>query len=139
MMTWTENELNKIGNAEELQIATRLRDGTLRKKVTIWVVRVGDNIYIRSYNGHNGAWYKSALVRHEGVIRAGGIKKDVRLGEVSDLDLLEQVDAAYQNKYGRYPQHVAPMLTDDVRGTTLKLMLMPEETSDESHLFPKGE
>jgi hypothetical protein len=121
MTTWTDDELDKIGTSEELQIATRLPDGTLRKWVTIWVVRVGENLYIRSYNGSKGAWYRSALLRHAARIRAGGVEKDVSLIEVSDPDIIDRVDAAYRVKYGRYPQFVTPMLTEDVRGTTLKL------------------
>ena len=39
---WTSDELTKIGTAEELRIASLRRDGTLRKPVIIWVVRVGD-------------------------------------------------------------------------------------------------
>ena len=35
MTAWTSDELNKIGNAEELQIASLRRDGTLRNPVTI--------------------------------------------------------------------------------------------------------
>jgi hypothetical protein len=31
-MKWTSNELNKIGKAEELQIASLRRDGTLNQK-----------------------------------------------------------------------------------------------------------
>jgi hypothetical protein len=38
---WTSDELNKIGKAEELKIASLRRDGTLRNSVIIWVVRVG--------------------------------------------------------------------------------------------------
>ncbi len=43
MSTWTDNELNKIGTAEELQIASLRNDGTLRKLMKIWVVRLGDD------------------------------------------------------------------------------------------------
>ena len=43
MTTWTSNELNKIGKAEELQIALLRRDDALRNPVTIWVVPVGDD------------------------------------------------------------------------------------------------
>ena len=43
MKTWTSDELNKIGNAEELRIATLRHDGTLRKPVIIWVVRLEDD------------------------------------------------------------------------------------------------
>jgi hypothetical protein len=42
MTTWTSDELDKIGTAEELVIAPPQGDGTLRNPVTIWVVRLGD-------------------------------------------------------------------------------------------------
>ncbi len=32
------------------------------------------------------------------------------------------LDAAYRAKYRRYPQYVAPMLTPEVRATTIKLV-----------------
>jgi hypothetical protein len=38
MTAWTMDELAKIGGAEELEIASLRRDGTLGKRVTIWVV-----------------------------------------------------------------------------------------------------
>ena len=77
MTTWTRDELNKIRNAEELQIASLRRDGTLRKPVTIWVVRVGNHLYIRAYKGCTGLWLRGTQERHEEHIRAGGIVKDV--------------------------------------------------------------
>jgi hypothetical protein len=44
MTEWTSDELSKIGAAEELQIESVRRDGTLRTPVTIWVVRHGDDL-----------------------------------------------------------------------------------------------
>ena len=55
MATWSSDELKKIGTAEELLIASLRRDGTLRNAVTIWVVRVGDDLYVRSVNGRTAA------------------------------------------------------------------------------------
>jgi hypothetical protein len=63
MTTWTSDELNKIGKAEELQIASLRRDGTLRKHVIIWVVRVGDDLYVRSVYGRTSAWFRGTQVR----------------------------------------------------------------------------
>ena len=54
MTGWTSDELNKIGAAEELKIASVRRDGTRRNPVTIWVVHRGDDLYVRSVNGHAG-------------------------------------------------------------------------------------
>ncbi len=122
MTEWTDNELNKIGTAEELRIVPRLRDGTRRNPVTIWVVRVDDNLYVRSYRGPRGSWFRAAQRSHEGQIRAGGIEKDVAFVEESDSDLNDQIDAAYHNKYGRYPQYVAPLVTAEGRATTIKLV-----------------
>jgi len=77
MTAWTSDELDKIAAAEELQIASVRRDGTLRKPVTIWVVRHGDDLYVRSAYGHTSGWFRRTLERHEGHIRAGGVDKDV--------------------------------------------------------------
>jgi hypothetical protein len=84
MTTWTSEELNKIGTAEELRIAGLKADGTLRNPVIIWVVRVGDELYVRSVNGRSSSWFRSVQVRHEGRIRAGGLEKDVTFVEESD-------------------------------------------------------
>src|SRR5512135_2997144 len=122
MTTWTNDEITKIGTAEELQIASRRSDGTLRNPVTIWVVRLGDDLYVRSVNGRAAAWFRGTQVRHEGRIQAGGMEKDVTFVEVADSDLNVQIDAAYRTKYRRYPQYVAPMLVPEARAATIKLV-----------------
>lgn len=122
MSKWTNDELDKIGNAEELEIAPRQSDGTLRKSLPIWVVRVGDNLYVRSYRGRAGAWFRAAQATHEGRISTGGVEKDVVFVEETDPAVNDRIDAAYRTKYGRYPQYVAPMVTPEVRATTLRLI-----------------
>jgi hypothetical protein len=102
MITWTNDELTKIGSAEELQIASLRQDGTLRKAVTIWVVRLGDDLYVRSVNGRTSAWFLGAQVRHEGRIWAGGLEKEVAFVEETSTDINDQLDAAYRIKYKRY-------------------------------------
>jgi hypothetical protein len=121
-MAWTNEELNKIGDAEELRIASLRADGTLRKPVIIWVVRVGDDIYIRCVNGREGAWFRGVRTRYEGHISAGGVQKDVTFVEEADADLNARIDEAYLTKYQRYPQWVAPMVTPEVKAATLKVL-----------------
>ncbi len=122
MTTWTSEELNKIGTTDELQIASLRRDGTLRKPVIIWVVRFGDDLYVRSVNGRGSAWFRGVLVRHEGRIQAGGVMKDVTFVEEADPGINDKIDAAYLTKYSRYPPYVAPMVTPEVRAATIKLV-----------------
>jgi hypothetical protein len=122
MPTWTGDELNRIGNAEELQIASLRVDGTLRKPVTIWVVRVGNDLYVRSVNGRGSGWFRGTLVFHAGRIRAGGVEKDVTYVEETNPVIQDQIDTAYLTKYRRYPQYVAPMVTPNVKAATLKFV-----------------
>jgi hypothetical protein len=57
---WSSDELDRIGTAEELQLASRRADGTLRPFVTMWVVRVRDDLYVRSACGPDNGWYRRA-------------------------------------------------------------------------------
>jgi hypothetical protein len=70
MTMWTSDALARIGTAEESQLASLRSDGTLRCARTIWVVRDGDDIYVRSVNGVTSAWYRGTRTRHEGHIHA---------------------------------------------------------------------
>jgi hypothetical protein len=121
MTAWTKDELTRVGTAEELQISPRRRDGTLRKPRTIWVVRHGDDLYVRSVNGRTSSWFRGAQVRHEGHIQAGGVDKDVLLVETDDMN--EQIDAAYRTKYRRYSASIIDtIVSPEARAATLKLV-----------------
>jgi hypothetical protein len=123
MKPWTNDELNKIGTEEELDLASKRQDGTLRNPVTIWVVRVGDGLYVRAYKGRTSPWFRGVLTCHAGHIQSGGINKDVTFMEVSDAGINDQVDAVYRSKYGHYEaQYVDPMVTPDARAATIQLM-----------------
>ena len=122
MTTWKSDELQKIGTAEELEIASVRGDGTLRKPVTIWVVRVGDDLFVRPVNGRDSAWFRGTQVRGEGHIQAGGVDKDVRFVE-AEASLNDPIDAAYRTKYRRYAADiVGSILTPQSRSATIKLV-----------------
>lgn len=128
MTTWTSDELNKIGTAEELKIASLRRDSTLRNSVIIWVVRLGDDLYVRSVNGRTSAWFRGVQTRHAGHIRAGGVEKDVTFVEEADPDLNDQIDAAYRTKYRRYAASIiSSIVSPGARSATIKLV--PRSTS----------
>jgi hypothetical protein len=130
MTTWTSDELTKIGSAEELKIISLRHDGTLRSPVTIWVVRVGDDLYVRSVNGRGSGWFRDVLTRHAGRIQAGGVEKDVTFEEGFDPALQEPIDAAYRQKYSHQPAaYVDACLTPQARAATIKLV--PRSTDSE--------
>jgi hypothetical protein len=122
MTGWTSDELTKIEAADELEIASIRRDDRLRNLVTIWVVRLGDDLYVRSVNGRTGAWFRGTQVRHEGRIRAGGVEKDVTFVDTDD-GINDQIDDAFRSKYRRYaPSIVGSVLTPEARSATIKLV-----------------
>ena len=138
MTTWTGDELNKIGRAEELQIASLRRDGTLRKPVTIWVVRLGDDLYVPSGYGRASGWFRGVHTRHEGHIRAGGVDKDVSFVEEPDSNINDQIDAAYATKYRRYAASIinsinSPAARRDPRTCAAINGDFRAERSDERH------
>jgi hypothetical protein len=119
---WTTDELSKIEAADELQIASVRGDGTLRDAVTIWVVRLGDDLYVRSVNGRASAWFRGTQDRHEGHVQAGGVEKDVLLAQ-PDGDIEDELDAAYRAKYRRYAASIIDHITSaDARAATIKLV-----------------
>jgi hypothetical protein len=122
MTHWTSDQLDKIGGAEEVQIASARRDGTVRKPVTVWVVRHDDDLYVRSVRGRSGHWFRGTLERHEGRIRARGVQQDVAFVE-ADHDIDDEIDAAYRAKYHRYAGSILnSVLTPEARSTTMKLV-----------------
>jgi hypothetical protein len=129
MDRWTQNELDAIDAAQELTLASARGDGTRRRPVTMWVVRVGEDVYVRSVNGRGSVWFRGAQTRHQARIRAGWIEKDVSLVETDEAG--EPIDVAYQTKYGpRYPTIAPSIVAPQARAAALKLVPDDSTTTD---------
>jgi hypothetical protein len=122
MATWTDQELDSIGTAEELQLASRRGDGTLRPYVTMWTVRVGDDLYVRSAYGPDNPWYRRARASGAGRVRAGGRERDVTFGEAGP-EVHPAIDAAYHSKYDRHgPAIVGTVVGEKAVPVTIRLL-----------------
>jgi hypothetical protein len=121
MSAWTEDELARVGDAEELQVASYRRDGSLRPYVTIWVVRSGDDLFVRSAYGPGNGWFRRAKASRTGRIRAGGVERDVAFVDAAS-ESHEAIDAAYEEKYRRHPAKVVQTVVGpQVVDTTFRL------------------
>jgi hypothetical protein len=123
MPTWSKEELERIARAEEVDITPRRSDGAPGKAVPVWIVRAGDDLYVRSaVRGRNAVWYRAAKETHEGRLSGGRVEKDVRFEEV-DPSAGAEIDAAYRAKYRRYAGPILnSCLTSEARSTTLRVV-----------------
>jgi hypothetical protein len=121
---WPAGALARFGAAGEIEISTRRRDGSLRPFVPIWIITVGGTLYVRSYRGAGGAWYRHAIQHPAGAIRAAGQPADVTFTPAGQQqrDLMKAIDDAYRSKYARYGDtYLQPMLAGRAIATTLQL------------------
>jgi hypothetical protein len=125
MTAWTTSHLDTIGAADEIDIAPRRSDGALGRFVTIWDVRVGDDVFIRSFHGPDGHWYRATQATREGRIRAAGVEHAVTFEPAPDADS-QAIDAGYRNKYGR-SSYVDAMVTPAATVATLRIVPIDKE------------
>ena len=122
---WTAEELERIGTAEELQIAPLGADGAPRRRGAD-LGRPGRRRPLRALLARDRRrLVRAAQASHAARVRAGGVERDVDVVEAGD-DVNDAVDAAYRNKYGRYPA-MEPMVRADAQATTLRLVPANDE------------
>ena len=123
--TWTSEALTRIDTADELRVSSYRPDGTLRPSVIIWMVRVGDDVYIRSAYGPGNGWFRRAQTSGTGRITVAGIEQEVAF-VAPGPDVHAEIDAAYHAKYDRYgPGIVKTVVGPAVVDVTLRLV--PQE------------
>jgi hypothetical protein len=120
---WISDELTRLDDADEMHIAATRRDGSLRTPVVVWMVRLGDDLYTRSVNGPEAAWFRGTRANHQGHISANGVEKDVTFVDIdADEPINAELDAAYRSKYRRYSGPVASITSSVARSATVKVI-----------------
>jgi hypothetical protein len=119
---WTEQELEQVGQAFELELASRRADGGLRRYITMWTVRIDKDLYVRSAGGPDRPWYRRARASGSGRIRAATVQRDVTFATAEPADQAA-IDAAYQAKYGTFgPESLRLVTGPDAHPVTIRLV-----------------
>jgi len=119
---WSREDLERIGRAEELQIATMRADGALRRWVPIWVVYVDEQVYVRTWYRRDSGWFGHVLDSRRARLRVPGLEADVAVEDVGeDSQVRAGIDAVYRTKYGHYGTSVDRMVADGAAAATLRL------------------
>lgn len=122
--TWSPEQLHHIDVSQELEIAVRRADGKLGRWVPIWVVRVGENVYVRTWYRRQDGWFGHVLQSHQARIRVPGVLADVTVTDLGEgpAEVRSGVDDAYRTKYSRHGDAaVDQMVSDSAAAATLWL------------------
>jgi hypothetical protein len=122
--SWSVDDLDRLGSAGEVEVSSVRRDGSLSRARTVWIVRVGSQLYLRSVNGPDAAWYRSTRTFHRGRIQARGVARDVTWADVDAAGQPEigpAVDAEYARKYQGSTAAIARINSPLARATTMRV------------------
>src|SRR5271155_1616234 len=108
MSSWSHEDLDSIGNAEEIRITPERLNDPQARTTTIWVVRLGDDLYVRAGAGPAGSWYRQAINAGRGDIVTDAIRRQVTFETNPDVDA-NVIDDLYRTKYPRYSNSLVPL------------------------------
>jgi hypothetical protein len=122
MSGWAPDDLAAFGAPDEIGIASLRADGTPRAFITIWIARLGDDLYVRSAFGPENGWFRRAKASGLGRIQAGRREVDVAF-EVPGPEVDAPLHAAYHAKYDRYgPAIVGTVVSAQAAASTLRVV-----------------
>jgi hypothetical protein len=107
-----------LDGAQEIDVETFSSKGT-KHSVPIWVVADGNDVFVRSYRGATGRWYRE-LVARPGAVVVRGERVPVRAVPAADPESIRRTSEGFKRKY-RKGSSLDSMLSDSVLGTTLRL------------------
>jgi hypothetical protein len=119
-VTFEASDLAAMAAAEEVDIETRSQAGETHRTV-IWIVEQDGAVYIRSFRGPRGRWYREALADPAVAIHVDGRRVPATAVPATDPASVEACSEGLRAKYAR-SQSLRAMLVDDVLPTTMKLV-----------------
>ena len=118
-MTFEESDLDLLAAAKEIRVETRSPAGEVHKTIVWPLVRDGI-VYLRSYKGPSGRWFRQALADPEIALLFDRRRLPARAVPATDAASVEACSAALREKYRR-SYSLEAMLVPDVLPTTLRI------------------
>jgi len=115
--TFDAATLYALRRAAEVGIIT---GRSTRRPIIIWVVVAGDAVFVRSFRGPSGKWYRTAVADGQVTLETGGRRIHGRISVVTDPSTIEAVSAAFLAKYAASP-YAGEMVRAEVLSTTLRV------------------
>jgi hypothetical protein len=106
-----------LQSAKEVKIRTEAHPDSA---VIIWVVMAGEDVFVRSFRGDKGRWYRDLAAGGAATLEVGARRLAVQAVPAKDAASIERASAAFLAKYRPSP-YADAMVKPEVLGTTLRL------------------
>jgi hypothetical protein len=126
-----ESDLEQLAATEEIEVETQPKAGAAHRTIVWPLVRDGV-VYLRSFHGPDGRWYREALADPNIALVIDGHPLPARAVHAPDEASIEACSAALRDKY-RGSYSLRAMLAPAVLPTTLRIEPAParEAAADE--------
>ena len=118
-MTFEESDLDLLASTKEIRVETRSKTGEVHKTIVWPLVRDGV-VYLRSYKGEQGRWYREALADPDIALLFDRRRVEGRAVPATDTASVEACSQALRDKYRR-SYSLEAMLAPAVLPTTIRV------------------
>ena len=117
MTNFDADTLRELRDVQEVAIRTEKHP---KSTVVIWVVVADDEVFVRSWRGAKGRWYRDLAAGGPATLEFAGRQLAVHAVPVSDPAAIAKASQEYLRKYQPSP-YAQAMVRPDVLPTTLRL------------------
>jgi len=115
-----EPDLAALAAAEEIDIETRAADGTVHRTI-VWVMVHDGVVFLRSFKGPDGRWYREALADPSVALHVDGRRLASTAEPATDPASVDACSAGLREKYAS-SHSLSAMLAASVLPTTLRVV-----------------
>jgi hypothetical protein len=117
MAKFDADTLGELRDVQEVAIRTEKHP---KSAVVIWVVVVDDEVFLRSWRGARGRWYRDLAAGGSATLEFAGRRLAVQAIPASDPEAVARVSREFLRKYQR-STHAQEMVRPETLPTTLRL------------------
>jgi hypothetical protein len=117
MAKFDAQTLGELRDVQEVRIRTEKHP---KSAVVIWVVVADDEVFVRSWLGAKGRWYRDLAARGPATLEYAGRRLAVQAFPASDPEAVARASREFLRKYQR-SSHAQEMVRSKILPTTLRL------------------
>jgi hypothetical protein len=117
MTNFDAETVRELRDVREVAIRTEKHP---KSAVVIWVVVADDEVFVRSWRGAEGRWYRDLAAGGPATLEYAGRRLAVQASPADDQDAVARVSREFLRKYQRN-NHAQEMVRSETLPTTLRL------------------